>query len=85
MMSNNTIYLAASAMSKRNREIYINMYNYFLTTGKVLSKNAMLFYDDTTDKDNQILYDIKNSSLIKSFNKYNKFNELLYKAYENLD
>ena len=45
----------------------------------------MLFYDDTTDKDNQILYDIKNSSLIKSFNKYNKFNELLYKAYENLD
>lgn len=85
MMGNNTIYLAASAMSKRNREIYINMYNYFLTTGKVLSKNAMLFYDDTTDKDNQILYDIKNSSLIKSFNKYNKFNELLYKAYENLD
>ena len=58
------------------------MYKYYLTTSKVLSKNAAIFFEGTTDKDNQLLYDIKNSRTLNNLEIFSSFNNELYKAYE---
>ena len=73
LIGDNIIYILSSAMSKKNRELTLVMYKQFLTTGKILSKNALSFFEETTDRDNQLLYDVKKSNYIQGLDIFGKF------------
>lgn len=84
IIGEDVVYLAASAMSKKNRETYLYMLKTFLSTSKILSKNAAIFFEEATDRDNQLLYDIRASKLLSTFELFNNFNNKIYETYENI-
>lgn len=85
LMGEDTWYLASSAFSKKNRELGIQMYRLFMSTGRILTKSAVSFFEDTTDRDTQLLYDIKNSKTIQNLDRLSAFYKTLVSTYENMD
>lgn len=76
-------YLCCSALSKKNRELGLLVHKQFMTTGKILSKNAISFFDEVTAGDSQILHNISECKTIENLDRFKQFYSKLVETYGN--
>lgn len=81
IIGNNAIYLFNNAMSKKNKKLYMNLYNNYINKTKNNNKTYCSILANLTDRDTQLLYDVSNCRLINEYTNINEFNSIITNIY----